>query len=53
MVSHSILQNAPGDVVKAIYDVCFDATTKIVLQSDDHSEIQVIWFARNAFIAKS
>lgn len=38
----SILQNAPIDVVKAVHDVCFDAVIWIVLQSDDHSEMQVI-----------
>lgn len=35
------MQNAPADVVKAIYDVSFNAVVKIILQSDDHSEIQV------------
>ncbi|KAH1074324.1 hypothetical protein J1N35_026652 [Gossypium stocksii] len=32
--------NAPTDVVKAAYDVCFDAIIRIVLESDDHSEMQ-------------
>ncbi|XP_021292945.1 importin-9 [Herrania umbratica] len=35
-----LLKNAPPDVVKAAYDVCFDAIIRIVLQSDDHSEMQ-------------
>ncbi|XP_022724953.1 importin-9 isoform X2 [Durio zibethinus] len=35
-----LLKNAPTDVVKAAYDVCFDAVIRIVLQSDDHSEMQ-------------
>lgn len=35
-------QNAPSDVVKAVYDVSFDPVVRIVLQSDDHSEMQVI-----------
>ncbi|XWS64118.1 hypothetical protein CRYUN_Cryun06bG0159400 [Craigia yunnanensis] len=35
-----LLKNAPTDVVKAAYDVCFDAIIRIVLQSDDHSEMQ-------------
>ncbi|KAK9276415.1 hypothetical protein L1049_005948 [Liquidambar formosana] len=35
-----ILKNAPSDVVKAVYDVCFDPVVRIVLQSDDHSEMQ-------------
>ncbi|KAA3462782.1 importin-9 [Gossypium australe] len=33
-------ENAPTDVVKAAYDVCFDAIIRIVLESDDHSEMQ-------------
>ncbi|MBA0805627.1 hypothetical protein Gohar_005123, partial [Gossypium harknessii] len=39
-VCDSIVQNAPTDVVKAAYDVCFDAIIRIVLESDDHSEMQ-------------
>lgn len=39
-----IVQNAPSDVVKAIYDVCFNLVIRIVLQSDDHSEMQVLLF---------
>ncbi|KAG5240310.1 importin [Salix suchowensis] len=35
-----LLKNAPSDVIKAIYDTCFDAVIQIVLQSDDHSEMQ-------------
>ncbi|XWS69546.1 hypothetical protein CRYUN_Cryun04dG0187900 [Craigia yunnanensis] len=35
-----LLKNAPTDVVKAAYDVCFDSIIRIVLQSDDHSEMQ-------------
>ncbi|GLT34537.1 hypothetical protein SLA2020_090460 [Shorea laevis] len=35
-----LLKNAPSDVVRAAYDVCFDAVVRIVLQSDDHSELQ-------------
>ncbi|XP_062111240.1 uncharacterized protein LOC133822814 isoform X2 [Humulus lupulus] len=35
-----LLKNSPIDVVKAVYDVCFDAVIRIVLQSDDHSEMQ-------------
>lgn len=35
-----LLKNAPSDVIKAIYDTCFDAVIRIVLQSDDHSEMQ-------------
>ncbi|OMO72275.1 hypothetical protein COLO4_27721 [Corchorus olitorius] len=39
-ICDSIVQNAPTDVVKAAYDICFDAIIRIVLQSDDHSEMQ-------------
>ncbi|GLT91714.1 hypothetical protein SLE2022_095890 [Rubroshorea leprosula] len=35
-----LLKNAPSDVARAAYDVCFDAVVRIVLQSDDHSELQ-------------
>ncbi|KAA8529237.1 hypothetical protein F0562_033964 [Nyssa sinensis] len=35
-----LLKNAPSDVVKAVYEVCFDPVVRIVLQSDDHSEMQ-------------
>ncbi|XP_074383477.1 uncharacterized protein LOC141725016 isoform X3 [Apium graveolens] len=36
-----LLKNAPPtDVVKAVYDVSFDLVVRIVLQSDDHSEMQ-------------
>lgn len=43
------MQNAPADLVKAVYDVCFDAVVRIILQSEDHSEMQVIFFAMLAF----
>nr|KAJ0216062.1 hypothetical protein LSAT_V11C300125630 [Lactuca sativa] len=33
-------KNAPTDVVKAIYEVCFDPVVRTVLQSDDHGEMQ-------------
>ncbi|KAI8541271.1 hypothetical protein RHMOL_Rhmol08G0048900 [Rhododendron molle] len=32
--------NAPTDVVKAVYETCFDSAIRIVLQTDDHSELQ-------------
>ncbi|KAI3690684.1 hypothetical protein L2E82_48888 [Cichorium intybus] len=32
--------NAPTDVVKVIYEVCFDPVVRTVLQSDDHGEMQ-------------
>lgn len=47
---NSIVQNASSDVVRAAYDVCFDAVVRIVLQSDDHSELQVIFFCCNISI---
>ncbi|KAG5035244.1 hypothetical protein JHK87_010154 [Glycine soja] len=40
LVAGSLDLNAPDDVVKAIYDVSFNAVINIILQSDDHSEIQ-------------
>ncbi|CAN1296172.1 Ipo9 [Linum perenne] len=45
-----LLKNAPVDVVKVLYDVCFDAVTRIVLQSDDHSELQNATQCLAAFI---
>ncbi|XP_010262045.1 PREDICTED: importin-9 isoform X2 [Nelumbo nucifera] len=35
-----LLKNAPIDIVKAVFDVCFNSVIRIVLQSDDHSELQ-------------
>ncbi|KAK6134049.1 hypothetical protein DH2020_032194 [Rehmannia glutinosa] len=35
-----LVKNAPIDVVKAVYQVSFDSVVRIVLQSDDHSEMQ-------------
>ncbi|XP_074274717.1 uncharacterized protein LOC141598823 [Silene latifolia] len=35
-----LLKNAPVDVIKALYFVCFDPVIRIVIQSDDHSEMQ-------------
>ncbi|KAL4375412.1 hypothetical protein AHAS_Ahas05G0279200 [Arachis hypogaea] len=46
-----LLKNAPNDVVKAIYDVCFSAIIRIILQSDDHSEIQNATECLSAFIS--
>ncbi|QCD89874.1 Armadillo-type fold [Vigna unguiculata] len=46
-----LLKNAPADVVKAIYDVSFNAVIKITLQSDDHSEIQNATECLSAFIS--
>ncbi|KAJ4710633.1 importin-9-like [Melia azedarach] len=35
-----LLKNAPIDVLRAAYDVCFDSVIRIILQSEDHSEMQ-------------
>ncbi|KAL3824041.1 hypothetical protein ACJIZ3_020070 [Penstemon smallii] len=35
-----LVKNAPIDVLKAVYQVTFDPTVRILLQSDDHSEMQ-------------
>ncbi|KAL0463669.1 UNVERIFIED_CONTAM: hypothetical protein Slati_0254500, partial [Sesamum latifolium] len=35
-----LVKNAPIDVVKAVYQVSFDPVVRIVLQSEDHSEMQ-------------
>ncbi|KAM4109208.1 hypothetical protein ACB094_03G102800 [Castanea mollissima] len=46
-----LLKNAPIDVVKAVHDVCFDAVIWIVLQSDDHSEMQNATECLAAFVS--
>ncbi|XP_065880084.1 uncharacterized protein [Euphorbia lathyris] len=46
-----LLKNAPSDVVKAIYDACFDAVIRIVLQSEDHSQMQNATECLAAFIS--
>ncbi|WJX57864.1 uridine/cytidine kinase [Trifolium repens] len=51
LVAGSLDLNAPGDVVKAIYDVCFDAASRIILHSDEHSEIQNATECVSAFIS--
>lgn len=35
-----LLKNSPSDVVKVVYNVCFDPVIRIVLQSDDYGEMQ-------------
>jgi hypothetical protein len=35
-----LVKNAPIDVVKAVFEVSFDPVVRIILQSDDHSEMQ-------------
>ncbi|CAI0552697.1 unnamed protein product, partial [Linum tenue] len=46
-----LLKNAPMDVVRVLYDVCFNAVTRIVLQNDDHSELQNATQCLAAFIS--
>ncbi|XP_022957048.1 importin-9 [Cucurbita moschata] len=46
-----LLKNAPIDVVKAAYDACFDGVVRIVLQTDDHSELQTATESLAAFVA--
>ncbi|KAJ9163429.1 hypothetical protein P3X46_023097 [Hevea brasiliensis] len=46
-----LLKNAPNDVIKAVYDVCFDAVIRIVLQSQDHSEMQNATECLAAFVS--
>jgi len=36
-----IFQNAPTVVVKAVFDTCFVSIVQIVLESEDHGEMQV------------
>ncbi|PIA39533.1 hypothetical protein AQUCO_02600173v1 [Aquilegia coerulea] len=35
-----LLKNAPIDIVKAVHSVCFNLVIQIILQSDDHGELQ-------------
>uniref|UniRef100_A0A7N0ULB8 Importin N-terminal domain-containing protein n=1 Tax=Kalanchoe fedtschenkoi TaxID=63787 RepID=A0A7N0ULB8_KALFE len=35
-----LLKSAPSNVIKAIYDICFDPVIRIVLVTDDHGEMQ-------------
>uniref|UniRef100_A0A7N0ZSB7 Importin-9 central HEAT repeats domain-containing protein n=1 Tax=Kalanchoe fedtschenkoi TaxID=63787 RepID=A0A7N0ZSB7_KALFE len=35
-----LLKVAPGDVIKAIYDVCFGSVVRLVLVTDDRGEMQ-------------
>ncbi|KAL9259302.1 Importin-9-like protein [Drosera capensis] len=46
-----LLKNAPKDVVKAVYDVCFDPVIRLVLQSDDHGELQNATECLAAFVS--
>ncbi|KAF6170577.1 hypothetical protein GIB67_000512, partial [Kingdonia uniflora] len=44
-------ESAPIDIVKAVYDVCFSHVILIILQSDDHSEMQNATECLAAFIS--
>ncbi|KAI3918890.1 hypothetical protein MKW98_017338, partial [Papaver atlanticum] len=46
-----LLKNAPIDVVKAMYDVCFRHVIRIILQSDDNSEMQNATECLAAFVS--
>ncbi|CAO2036232.1 unnamed protein product [Urochloa humidicola] len=46
-----VLKNAPTVVVKAVFDTCFVSTIQIVLESDDHGEMQNATECLAAFIS--
>nr|CAB3488054.1 unnamed protein product [Digitaria exilis] len=46
-----VLKNAPAIVVKAVFDTCFVSTVHIVLESDDHGEMQNATECLAAFIS--
>uniref|UniRef100_A0A0E0E0H2 Importin-9 central HEAT repeats domain-containing protein n=1 Tax=Oryza meridionalis TaxID=40149 RepID=A0A0E0E0H2_9ORYZ len=46
-----VLENAPTTVVKAIFDTCFTSIIQIVLESDDHGEMQNATECLAAFIS--
>ncbi|KGN52025.1 importin-9 isoform X1 [Cucumis sativus] len=46
-----LLKNAPIDVMKAAYDACFDGVVRIILQTDDHSELQNATESLAVFVA--
>lgn len=46
-----VLKNAPVAVVKAVFDTCFVSTVQIVLESDDHGEMQNATECLAAFIS--
>ncbi|KAI4379178.1 hypothetical protein MLD38_005507 [Melastoma candidum] len=35
-----LLKNVPVDVMKRIYDTCFNSVVRVILQSEDHAEMQ-------------
>jgi hypothetical protein len=46
-----VLKNAPTVVVKAVFDTCFVSTVQIVLESEDHGEMQNATECLAAFIS--
>ncbi|XP_043701110.1 importin-9 isoform X2 [Telopea speciosissima] len=46
-----LLKNAPIDIMKAVYDVCFNSVIQIILRSDDHSEMQNATECLAAFVS--
>ncbi|KAL8137792.1 hypothetical protein V2J09_003793 [Rumex salicifolius] len=46
-----LLKDSPTDVLKALYEFCFDPLVRIVLQSDDHSEMQNATECLAAFVS--
>ncbi|XP_078159588.1 ARM repeat superfamily protein isoform X1 [Carex rostrata] len=35
-----LLKNAPIEIVRAVFDKCFDPTVQLILESEDHAEMQ-------------
>ncbi|KAG0466448.1 hypothetical protein HPP92_018028 [Vanilla planifolia] len=46
-----MIKDAPVDVVKTVFDKCFDSTIRVVLESDDHGEMQNATECLAAFVA--
>ncbi|XP_030512692.1 importin-9 isoform X1 [Rhodamnia argentea] len=46
-----LLKNSPIDAVKLISDACFDAVIRIILQSEDHGEMQNATECLAAFVS--
>ncbi|KAF5184289.1 importin-9-like [Thalictrum thalictroides] len=46
-----LLKNAPIDIVKAVFSVCFNPVIQIILQTDDHGELQNATECLAAFVS--
>ncbi|KAL5725979.1 uridine/cytidine kinase [Ranunculus cassubicifolius] len=46
-----LLKNAPIDIVKTVFDVCFTPVIQIILQSNDHGEMQNATECLTAFVS--